>query len=78
MIHVPTFIISLSIGVLLVYLFEPKKHVIYVLPTPDNENKIQYKDLAGTCFAFKSREVRCPSDGSAVKKYNVQHQKESP
>jgi hypothetical protein len=78
MIHVPTFIVSLSIGVLLVYLFEPKKHVIYVLPTPDNENDIQYKDLTGTCFAFKSKEVRCPSDGSVIKKYSVQHQKESP
>jgi len=78
MIHIPTFIISFSIGVLLVYLFEPKKHIIYVLPTPDNENDIQYKDLAGTCFSFKSKEIKCPSNQTIIKKYNVQHQKESP
>lgn len=77
MIHIPTFIVSFSIGLFLVYLFEPKKRVIYVVPTPDNQNDIQYKDLTNTCFSFKSREIRCPSNQSVIKRYNPQEQKES-
>ena len=31
-------------------------------PTPDNLEKIQYKDNAGNCFGFVSHEVTCPKD----------------
>ena len=34
------FLISLAIGILLVYLYQPTPTVIYVYPTPDNVDKL--------------------------------------
>ena len=66
-IHVPLFLISLAVGVLFVYLTHDEPTIIYVYPTPDNINKIQYKDMADTCFQFTSTQVNCPSDNKVKK-----------
>ena len=58
-ISLPVFIISLSIGLLFVYLSTPPPTVIYVYPTPENINKVEYKDKADNCYQFKSTEVSC-------------------
>jgi len=55
----PIFIISLAIGLLFVYLSNPPPTVIYVYPTPDNIDKVEYKDKADNCFQFKSTEISC-------------------
>jgi hypothetical protein len=55
----PVFIISLSIGLLFVYLSTPPPTVIYVYPTPENINNVEYKDKADNCYQFKSTEVSC-------------------
>jgi hypothetical protein len=60
------FIISLSIGIFLVYIYRPTPTVIYVYPTPDNVHKLQFKDMANNCFHFKSKEVTCPKDQSKI------------
>ena len=57
-----TFIISLAIGLLLVYLTKPIPKIIYVYPTIDNINNIKYKDKAGACFKFKPQQVLCDKD----------------
>jgi len=71
-IHIPTFIISLAIGFFFVYLNNPHKKPIYVYPTPDNVDKIQYVDNTNNCYNFKSTEVKCPSDKNKITNYNVQ------
>jgi len=71
-IHFPTFIISLSIGLFITYLYQPKKHVIYVYPNPNNLNKILYKDNADNCFMFKGNELKCPTNSKYVREYNIQ------
>ena len=71
-IHFPLFIISLSIGLLFVYLNEAPKRVIYIYPTPNNVDKFSYKDAAGNCFKYKSNEVKCPSDTSKITKIPMQ------
>ena len=43
-IRIPVFIVSLAIGILFVYLTNPDKRKIFVYPSPDNVNNIQYKD----------------------------------
>ena len=58
-ISISIFIISLSIGLLFVYLSSPPPTVIYVYPTPENINKVEYKDKADNCYQFKSTEVSC-------------------
>ena len=53
-INIPAFIISLAIGIFLVYVSNPRPSVIYVYPTPDNLDQMQYKDQSGTCFGFET------------------------
>ena len=72
-IDLKTFIISLALGLLFVYLWQPKQKVIYVYPTPDNVEKIQYKDRASNCYKFNSMEVQCPSDSSKIKNIPLQN-----
>lgn len=71
-INVPVFIISLAIGLFITYVIAPKPDIIYVYPTPDNVDKIQYKDKSGTCFSFTYKERKCPHDNSAVQQYPLQ------
>lgn len=72
LINIPLFIISLAFGLFLVYITSPRPDVIYVYPTPDNLEKIQYKDHADNCFIFNSREVACPTDETKIRKYPMQ------
>jgi hypothetical protein len=53
------FLISLAMGLLLVYMFQSKKRTIVVYPHPDNSAMLQYKDHADTCFEAIPEEVEC-------------------
>ena len=71
-INIPAFIISLAIGIFLVYVSNPRPSVIYVYPTPDNLDQMQYKDQSGTCFGFEAHEVTCPVDKKQIREYPIQ------
>ena len=71
-INFPVFLFSLALGILFVYLFQPELNIIYVYPTPDNQNKILYKDNADNCFKFNANEVECPSDKNIIKNIPIQ------
>jgi hypothetical protein len=71
-ISIPVFIISLSIGLLYVYISVPNPKIIYVYPTPDNLRNFQFKDHADNCFSFKAKEVPCDKAKGSIKKIPVQ------
>ncbi len=62
----PFFIVSLAIGLLYVYLSVPSPTVIYVYPTPDNIDNIEYKDKSGSCFKFDAQEVTCLKNAKTI------------
>tara|TARA_B110000908_G_scaffold154897_1_gene192630 strand:- start:95 stop:319 length:225 start_codon:yes stop_codon:yes gene_type:complete len=70
--NVPVLIISLSIGLFFSYVIKPNTNIIYVYPTPENIDKIQYKDKGDNCFGFTSKEVKCPSNQAKIRQYPVQ------
>jgi hypothetical protein len=74
-ISVKVFLISFAIGILFVYLSNPTPTIIYVYPTPDNVERIEYIDKASNCFKFKADEVKCPADRNLIKKIPVQKSK---
>ena len=71
-INFPVFFISLAIGMFFVYIFEDGNRTIYVYPTPDNVDTIQYKDATGTCFAVKQDKITCPKDDVQISKLPAQ------
>lgn len=60
------FLSSLALGILVVYIYQPSPTIIYVYPTPDNVNNIQYKDKANNCFKFNPIKTQCPSDEKKI------------
>ena len=71
-ISVPVFILSLAIGIFVVYISQPPTQVIYVSPNPENEDRVLFKDKADNCFRFTSKEVKCPNDDKQIRSYNIQ------
>lgn len=65
-VNVYVFLISLAIGTLYVYLSVPTPTIIYVYPTPDNVNSIEYVDNAKNCFKFKANQVECNSNTKEI------------
>lgn len=53
------FIISFAIGILYVYLVQPKKEIVYRFPNPNNINKLIYTDKNETCYKYKVVEKKC-------------------
>jgi hypothetical protein len=71
-IRIPVFNVSLAIGLLFVYIFNPDKRKIFVYPSPENVNNIQYKDSTGACFEFKQTKLKCPEKESEISKVPAQ------
>tara|TARA_B100000123_G_C25690136_1_gene410410 strand:- start:787 stop:1020 length:234 start_codon:yes stop_codon:yes gene_type:complete len=67
------FLISLSIGLLYIYLSEEYKKVVVIYPTPDNVNKYIYKDNADNCFSYKLDETQCPSNSDKMIKVGANY-----
>jgi hypothetical protein len=71
-INIPVFAISFAIGVFVIYYIGfNQMRKIYVYPTPDNIDALQYKDHANNCFTVKHTPVQCPIDGSQTHKIPV-------
>ena len=68
------FLISFSIGMLIVYLTSPPPREIMVYPTPENVGDLLYRDNADQCYRFMPKEVACPKDKAEVKKVPPQTQ----
>lgn len=71
-VNIKIFLISLAIGLFAVYVTMPDMRKIYVYPTPENVDILQYRDKASNCFNFKQKEVSCPKDESKISKIPAQ------
>jgi hypothetical protein len=71
-ISLPAFIISFAIGLFFVYIMGPDIKPIYVYPSPENTDKILYKDKTQSCFSYESKEVTCPINPFEIKTIPLQ------
>lgn len=56
-IDIRIFLLSLTFGIIAIYLLGPQNKEIYIYPTPDNIEKYLWKDNAGTCYKWDVKEV---------------------
>jgi hypothetical protein len=71
-ISLPTFLISFAIGLLFIYLIGPEMKTIYIYPSPENVDKLLFKDKADNCFYFEEEIVECPKDRNLISKIPIQ------
>ena len=71
-INVPVFLVSFAVGIFVVYVTLNDTRKIYVYPTPENVEKLQYRDKTDTCFGFTQKEVECPKDESKITRIKAQ------
>ena len=69
----PVFLISLAIGVFLVYLSAPNVKNIYIYPTPENIDKFIWQDGAGNCYGWEAKEVSKPVNTKKIKTIPIQN-----
>ena len=71
-INFPVFLAAFLIGVLIVYIYTPDHKKIYVYPTPETVDILQYRDKTGHCFSFLQKEVNCPKDQKLIEGIPIQ------
>jgi len=71
-ISLPVFLISFAIGLLFIYIMGPEIKTIYIYPSPENVDKILFKDKAENCFYFEEENVECPKDEKLISKIPIQ------
>jgi hypothetical protein len=71
-ISIPVFITSLALGLLFVYLLGEESKIVYIYPTLENVDKIQYADKSNTCFKYNANEVTCPTNKTLIKTIPIQ------
>jgi hypothetical protein len=71
-ISLPVFLISFAIGLFFVYILGPEIKTIYIYPTPENVDKILFKDKADNCFSFAEQVVDCPKDKTLISTIPIQ------
>ena len=72
-INIPVFAIALVVGLIFVHLGNENDHrKIFVYPSPENMNILQYKDAAGLCFRYKQTKVACPANAADISTIPIQ------
>ena len=68
----PIFIISFAVGLFFIYVLGPEMKKVLIYPSPENVDKVLFKDNADNCFYCNQVEVNCPSDKSKISSIPIQ------
>jgi len=65
------FILSVSIGFFIVYIFGPRPTILYQYPTPQNIEAV-YKDDLNNCYKYDSEKIQCPTNKKLINQIPIQ------
>lgn len=71
-ISIPLFLISFAIGLFFMYILGPEKKTVHVYPSPENADKVLFKDNAENCFRFHGEHVECPKAEFLISQLPIQ------
>lgn len=71
-ISLPAFLISFAVGLFFTYVLGPEIKTVYVYPTPENVDKVLFKDKADNCFSFQEEYMDCPANESLISSTPIQ------
>ena len=71
-ISIPVFLVSFAIGLFFIYVLGPEMKTIFIYPSPENVDKILFKDKADNCFSFQEEIIECPKNESLISKIPIQ------
>jgi hypothetical protein len=71
-ISIPIFLISFAIGLFFTYVLGPEIKTIFIYPSPENVDKVLFKDKAENCFYFDQLKVKCPNNASLISTIPIQ------
>jgi len=74
-ISIKIFILSLAIGSLFIYALGPEIKTVYVYPSQDTIDEVQFKDASGKCFEYTATNVACPKDKNKISEIPIQTSK---
>jgi len=60
------FLVSLFVGLFLVYIITPTPELIIKYPTPDNAKELVFEDDSKNCYKFETKEVPCTNDAQEI------------
>jgi hypothetical protein len=60
------FVVGAIVGCVLMCLMPMEYKTVVVYPTPENLDKIQYKDNGDNCFEFSSSNVQCTPNAKKI------------
>jgi hypothetical protein len=71
-ISIPVFLVSFAIGLFFIYVLGPEIKTIFIYPSPENVDKILFKDKADNCFSFQEEIIECPKNELLISKIPIQ------
>jgi hypothetical protein len=71
-ISIPVFLVSFAIGLFFIYVLGPEMKTIFIYPSPENVDKVLFKDKAGNCFSFQEEIIECPKNEFLISKIPIQ------
>ena len=71
-ISIPVFLVSFAVGLFFIYVLGPEMKTIFIYPSPENVDKVLFKDKADNCFSFQEEIIECPKNESLISKIPIQ------
>ena len=60
---------GIVLGIIGILFVKPNQNVVYKYPTPENSEKVTYKDKNGVCYTYKANMVDCDKNESKLKNF---------
>jgi hypothetical protein len=64
-----SFALGLIVGIFGIFFVKPTMATIFKYPTPNECDKLIYKDKNGICYKYTTKEVNCDSNESRLKSF---------